>query len=229
MAKRTRTLLARPEARSAEARYWPVFDRASGRIRGVELAAAIGTDGPGDDLFEAVATELAGGIAAELGWWVSVRLDGRRVAWPGTPYVVADVLRRSGLHPARLVLVADEADLAEGVRAGSVAALAALGVRFAVADFGSGALRPQQLRHIPVACLRLSLTGLIPSDGADVALLRSVVAGAEALEMEVLAADVETDDQVALAALGGISLVQGYLWGSAGPLAKLLSTWARSA
>jgi EAL domain-containing protein (putative c-di-GMP-specific phosphodiesterase class I) len=53
------------------------------------------------------------------------------------------------------------------------------------------------------------------------------VALAGSLGIEVQGCDVEADGQLELASAAGITTVQGYRWGSAGSLSKLIDTWVR--
>lgn len=230
-----------------EARYRPVFHLASGHVVGTEAVAALpGTldvaiaaplaelgDRPEllrpvlDRLVERVLAELADPVPVALRWWVSIGFDDGFVASPAPARALVAILERAALPRDRFVVELSEAALSRGVRNGTVAHLAAAGVRFAVADFGSAHLVPSDLRRVPMAYVRVPLGGLSVSDPYDVDLIRSVVAAADALAIPVLGDGVERDDQLDLVHQTGIGLVQGYRWGSAGPLAKLIGTWGR--
>lgn len=229
-----------------EPRYWPVLDLATGRVVGAELVAPAvergrGASGPATSdtsdtmadsipiLARAAAGAFASGPAAAEGWWVAIRLRFGQVASTSAADVVFSLLRDSRLDPDRLVLQITEAEFAHAVSSGSVAALASLGVRFGIIDFGAGDVSLLALRAAPIAFAQVNLTGLDGSEPADVSALRSVLAIAASLGIHVLGQMVEFDGQLALAGDVGIELVQGYRWGSAGSLPKLLSTWTRQA
>jgi predicted signal transduction protein with EAL and GGDEF domain len=224
-----------------EPRYWPVLDLASGRVVG---AALVGTSSGGTGLASErtmgaawagslpVLTRLAAhafsfGPAAAERWWVSVLLRPGQVAAVAAVDVVAGLLRDSGLPPERLRIDVTELEVAHAVSSGSAADLAELGVGLSVRDFGGGELSSAALRAAPVCSLQVSLAGLAPHDEGDRSLLRSVVALAGSLGIEVQGCDVEADGQLELASAAGITTVQGYRWGSAGSLSKLIDTWVR--
>lgn len=237
---------------TVDARYRPVFDLPSGEVRGAEAVAVWpggGEPGASDDrlastadhppdvaaavgaalqqVAQRVVEEFALGVAQTNGWWASVAFDRGLVASPEPVQRLASVLERSGFPGQRLVVELTEGALSRGLANGTVDRLGSVGVRFAAVDFGAGAITPADLRRIPMAYVRVSVGGLSVDDPYDLGLVRSVVAAAEALGITVLGDGIETDEQLELANRSGIGLVQGYRWGSPGPLAKLSSTWAR--
>lgn len=218
-------------------RYEPVLELATGLAVGAELVAprlspdtrttgSAAWAGSPPMTTRLAAHEFAFGPAADEGWWLAAGLGPDQAAASGAVQVVADLLRSSGLPPERLLLPVTHAELSRAVRSGSARDLARIGVRFTVTDFaavpGSSAL----LRSAPVASIQVSLLGL-GGDADDRSLIQSIVALAGSCGTEVIGADVETAEQVALAGGAGVNLVRGYWWGSPGPLAKLVNTWGR--
>lgn len=225
----------RPD-RSSDPRYWPVFDLATNRVVGVDLAAAPRPVRAVDDPRRPVEVALraAGADVARAGmpaqhWWVGLAVSAQEAVSIGTVAAISRGLDDGGLEAHRVVLRMTEEALAAAAEAGTAERIARLGVRFALADFGAGTLSPSVLRRLPVGFVRVSLRGLQASDHMDVSLLRSVAAVAASLQVQVLGTEVEVDDQVALADDAGLDLVQGYRWGSAGLVEKLVATWARTA
>jgi diguanylate cyclase (GGDEF)-like protein len=138
--------------------------------------------------------------------------------------VIADVVRRHGLPPHRLVLEITETvpivDLAEG--AAAIRRLNLLGVRVALDDFGAGYNSLTYLHELPVQIVKLDrslATGVEP--GRNLTLYRSVIGLCEALGLEVIAEGVETAEQAATIREAGCGLAQGYLFGRAADLHDL--------
>lgn len=212
-----------------EPRYRPVLELESGRVVGAELVAPWPHPDQGSVPRVActAAHAFAFGPAADEGWWVGIRLRPGQVAAPSSVDAVAVLLRASGLAPRRLVLRLTHTELDHAVSSGSARALGALGVQMSVTGFGTADWSPASLRAAPVSSVQVSLTGLDRSDPADVGLVRSVVDIAESCGVAVIGRDVESGDQLRLAADAGVTNVEGYWWGSPGSLSKLLGTWAR--
>lgn len=137
----------------------------------------------------------------------------------------ADTLRKAieaaGFPPERLTLEVTEQALLVDLEGAAVALseLAADGVRVALDDFGSGFANFRYLKLLPLDYLKLdhSLTDDVVTLPRDRAILSAIVAMARALELEVIAEGVESDDQRALLAAEGCNYFQGFL--RAGPMA----------
>jgi EAL domain-containing protein (putative c-di-GMP-specific phosphodiesterase class I) len=211
------------DAEVLEAWYRPLLDRSSGTVVGAELVPPARSL----RLVRAAAQAFAFGPPADERWSLAVALPPGIVAADPGVGAVAELLRRSGLHPDRLVLQVANTELAHAVRTGAASRLAAMGVRLSVAGFGVHHWSIAAVRHPAVASVEVSLAGLDGSEPADVALLRSVVALAGSCEVQVLGRDIESHQQLVLAGEVGLDLVEGYWWGSPGSLAKLVATWAR--
>ncbi|HEY6890391.1 MAG TPA: EAL domain-containing protein [Solirubrobacter sp.] len=133
---------------------------------------------------------------------MNVNLSAKQLQHGG---IVADVkaaLAASGFAPERLVLELTESVLLED---GDLAilrlkALKGLGLRLALDDFGTGFSSLSYLSRLPVDVLKLDRSFL--RDGAP-ALTAGIVGLGAALQLEVVAEGIETDDQwYALQALG---------------------------
>lgn len=93
-------------------------------------------------------------------------------------------------------------------------ALTALGVRFAVDDFGSGFSSYDYLRRFPVSCIKVD-RGLVvgSADNAiDRAIVRSIVGLAQELDIAVTAEGIETVDQMRQLCQLGAPALQGFLF-----------------
>src|SRR5690606_38549339 len=97
--------------------------------------------------------------------------------------------------------------------AGRLQALADLGVRIALDDFGAGFCNFRYLKLLPLHALKLdrSMIEGIDEDPRDLAVLRGMLAMAAALGLEVTAEGVEREEQRAVIAQEGCSSWQGFL------------------
>ena len=126
-----------------------------------------------------------------------------------------DKLRETGFSPRRLTLeVTEQALISDvGLAAQIMAEFSAQGIRMALDDFGAGFCNFRYLKVLPLHYLKLDKAMIegITRDKRDVAVLRAIVAMASALELEVIAEGVESEEQRACIALEGCALYQGFL------------------
>jgi EAL domain-containing protein (putative c-di-GMP-specific phosphodiesterase class I) len=107
----------------------------------------------------------------------------------------------------------------EGVIA-KMKALQACGVGFALDDFGIGYSSLNYLRRLPLEQLKIdqSFVRNVLTEKQDAAIVRTIVALAQSLELEVLAEGVETEAQREFLLSQGCAAHQGYLFSQPLPL-----------
>jgi EAL domain-containing protein (putative c-di-GMP-specific phosphodiesterase class I)/GGDEF domain-containing protein len=127
----------------------------------------------------------------------------------------AELLAESGFQPKRLTLEITEQALLSDVERSAVelAKLVDLGVRIALDDFGAGFCNFRYLKLLPLHYLKLdrAMVDGIARDERDLAVLRAIVALAKALDLEVIAEGIESEEQRALIAAEGCAFYQGFL------------------
>lgn len=125
------------------------------------------------------------------------------------------LLSETGFPPERLTLeITEQALLGDVERsAGVLARLVDRGVRIALDDFGAGFCNFRYLKLLPLHYLKLdrAMVDGIADDERDLAVLRAIVALAKALDLEVIAEGIETEEQRTLVAAEGCSFYQGFL------------------
>ena len=99
-------------------------------------------------------------------------------------------------------------------------ALNKIGIQFSLDDFGSGYSSLQYLKRLPVDQLKIdnSFVRDISTDRNDKAIIRTIIAMAQSLDMDVLAEGVETEEQFQLLLNSGCSHFQGYYLGKPIPI-----------
>ncbi len=218
--------------------YLPIVDTVSGCMVGAEALlrwenAELGYVSPAT--FIPVAEET--GLIGPIGEWVlqeSCREAGRWRQAGGAPLQLAVnvssrqfwgasllgavkyALAAGGLAGQALTLEINEQLLMEDPPAtGNVMAdLAALGVQFAVDDFGTGFSSLGYLQRFHFDALKLDRTFVrdVTSEGENATLARAIIAMAHGLGLQVIGEGVENDDQLEFLRECECDLVQGYFF-----------------
>lgn len=223
--------------------YQPLVEAASGRPVGVEALLRWRSDAFGlvsPATFIPLTEES--GLIVRIGRWVleaacrqarawqdtghpaveiAVNLSPRQLRDPALVDHVRDVLGRSGLDPALLVLEITEGLLIEDMTLSRrvLTALKGLGIRLALDDFGTGYSSLSYLNNLPFDILKMdgSFTRNLSDAGGDnaggQAIARAIIALARSLNMTLVAEGVETIEQRDWLTRNGCDLVQGYLLG----------------
>ncbi len=220
--------------------YQPIVSLVDGRVTGVE--ALVRWERPGYGLqapaaFIGVAEET--GLIVPLGQWVleqaccqarvwqerypseppltvSVNLSPRQCQHPRLVADVARTLEATGLDPRTLTLEITESLVLQdtGVTAATLAALKALGVHLAIDDFGTGYASLSYLKRFPADMLKIdrSFVDGLGQDTQATAIVRSLVALARTLALDVTGEGIETATQRAALLELGCEQGQGYLF-----------------
>ena len=147
---------------------------------------------------------------------VSVNVSGRQVAEGSLVASVSRALEDSGLPPERLQLELTETVLMDDVD-GHVAVmrdLKKLGLSLALDDFGKGYSSLSYLHRFPIDRIKIDrdfVRGL-PNSRADRAIVSAVLSFARALDMEVVAEGVETQQHVDALRELGCEYAQGFFF-----------------
>ncbi len=159
------------------------------------------------------ATEAASGGRHEA-FTVAVNLSARQLADANLVSLVEGAIAASGLDPSLLVLEVTETVLMESRdRAAQVLqAIAGLGVRIGIDDFGTGQSSLGYLKVLPVHTLKIdqSFVDGLGKDPEDSAIVHAVVTLAHALGLTVTAEGIETSRQLEALRDLGCDLGQGY-------------------
>ncbi|MCB1676754.1 MAG: EAL domain-containing protein [Halioglobus sp.] len=148
---------------------------------------------------------------------IAVNVSVRQFSQPDFVASVVATLRETGLDPAALELEITESVLM--IQADSaistLSALKRIGVQLAIDDFGTGYSSLAYLKQFPIDRLKIDRTfvqGLEKND-QDAAIIKSVIAMARSLNMEVTAEGVELPDQLEFLRGRACDDAQGFLLG----------------
>jgi diguanylate cyclase (GGDEF)-like protein len=146
---------------------------------------------------------------------MSVNVSPRQLVDPGFAAVVEEALRRSATPAASLWLEITETAMITDTEAALTCLhrLVDLGVRIALDDFGTGFSSLSLLQRFPLQRLKVDrafVSGVADRPG-DRALVRTIVAMATALGLDLVAEGVETAEQLRTVHELGCGIAQGYL------------------
>jgi diguanylate cyclase len=146
---------------------------------------------------------------------LAVNLSARQFRQPNLARFIAETLRETGLPPDCLEIELTERLLVEDneVTRSVLGALAEMGVRVAMDDFGTGQSSLSYLKRFDIDTLKIdgSFVGQLPDDPEDRAIATAIVAMGHSLHMHVVAERVETPEQAACLREMGCDEMQGYL------------------
>ncbi|MEQ1599542.1 MAG: PAS domain S-box protein [Methylotenera sp.] len=135
---------------------------------------------------------------------------------------VRAAVERHAIDPMQLKLELTESLLLDNIEdtVVSMTALGEIGVQFSLDDFGTGYSSLQYLKRLPLFQLKIdqSFVRDIVTDSHDRSIVRTIIAMAQSLYLNVIAEGVETEEQRALLLSNGCKRYQGYLFSKPVPI-----------
>ena len=132
------------------------------------------------------------------------------------------LLSSSGIIPSRLKLEITESMLLDNIEKdiSTMRQLKALGVSFSMDDFGTGYSSLQYLKRLPLDQIKIdqSFVRELGSNSSDKAIVRTIIAMANSMDLDVIAEGVETGEQRELLLNAGCKHFQGYLFSQPVPI-----------
>ncbi|MFV3129296.1 EAL domain-containing protein [Niveispirillum sp. KHB5.9] len=155
--------------------------------------------------------------------WVSVNISAAQLSEPGFLDNVQEVIRESGVDPTLLKLeVTESTIIGDPAHAAEIlSGLRGLGIRLCMDDFGTGYSNLSYLQTLPFDFLKVDrafVSSMIDRFESRT-ILRTMLALAQQLALEVVAEGVETDEQADELSRLGCGFLQGYLYGRPMPAA----------
>lgn len=226
--------------------FQPIYDLHQGTIAGFEALVRWQHPQQGfisPERFVGLAEQH--GFVAELDTWVArracadlvglleeghdlrmaVNCSALNLSNPQMPAVVARILERTGLEPARLTVEVTENALMNSLGAAirTLDAVRELGVKVSIDDFGSGYSSLTYLRQLPVDTLKVDRAFVreIAEQANDRAITAAIIAMAHKLGLKVVAEGVEEAVQLDYLRANGCDFIQGYYYSRPLPLPAL--------
>ncbi len=231
-----------------EVHYQPQIDLRSGAITGVEALVRWPHPHEGmiaPDRFIPIAEES--GLILSLGHWVlqramadavrfkdagclprrlAVNLSARQLYHQETLAAFQDLLAGSPLEERFLEIELTESGVMQNPEqaVANLSALRDLGVSVAIDDFGTGYSSLAYLKRFPIDILKIdrSFVRDLALDQDDEAIIRTIIAMAETLNMRVIAEGIETREQLERLERLGCQEGQGYYFARPLPCAELI-------
>jgi len=155
---------------------------------------------------------------------LSVNVSAKQFRQPDFIEQVQLAIKNHSINPMSLELELTESILLENIEdtVATMNALKEIGIRFSLDDFGTGYSSLQYLKRLPLYQLKIdqSFVRDIASNNGDQAIVQTIVAMANSLELNVIAEGVETEAQKQLLLSKGCRTYQGYLFGKPVPIEK---------
>ncbi|MFP5021784.1 putative bifunctional diguanylate cyclase/phosphodiesterase [Pseudonocardia phyllosphaerae] len=148
---------------------------------------------------------------------MSVNVAARQISESDLVADVKATLDRHDWPAERLQIELTESDLMTGTGrpSATLRELDRMGVRIAIDDFGTGYSNLAYLRHLPVRSLKLAGHFVAGSAERDDVILRTLISLASALDLEVTAEAVETEEQARRLRGYGCTNAQGWYYAPA--------------
>jgi diguanylate cyclase (GGDEF)-like protein/PAS domain S-box-containing protein len=154
---------------------------------------------------------------------LAVNISAAQIYQPGFVEEVIALLARTGAPAERLKLELTESllltDAERAIEA--MARLREMGIRFSIDDFGTGYSSLSYLQRLPLDELKIDRAFVrnLPDNANSLAIVRTIMALAEALHIRVVAEGVETAGQHACLLNNGCDAFQGFLFARPEPVA----------
>jgi diguanylate cyclase (GGDEF)-like protein len=234
--------------------HQPIVDTTSGHVAGFEaLIRWQRSDGTMMSPAEFIPVAEETGIITSLGSWallealtqlntwredgivsdsatMSVNVSVRQLSDPAFCDIVEEALNRSGLPAHLLWLEVTETMMIENpeVARNTLQRIHSTGVRIALDDFGTGYSSLSLLQQFPIQRLKIdrAFVSGIADNANDRSLVRSIIALAGALGLDIVGEGVETVQQLKMLRQLGADKAQGYLISHPVPAEAMRSTIA---
>jgi EAL domain-containing protein (putative c-di-GMP-specific phosphodiesterase class I) len=156
---------------------------------------------------------------------LAINVSARQFLQPDFATRVGEAVRRHGIKAQLLKLELTEGlmleDIDETIK--TMNALNDIGVLLSLDDFGTGYSSLQYLKRLPLDQLKIdqSFVKDIAPNNSAMAIVRTIIAMAQSLNLDVIAEGVETEDQRDLLLVNGCRNFQGYYFGKPVPINQL--------
>jgi EAL domain-containing protein (putative c-di-GMP-specific phosphodiesterase class I) len=146
---------------------------------------------------------------------IAINASGLQFAACGFARMIRSALEEFEFPPTKLEIEVTETALVDNLDCAleEILDLRALGIRFAIDDFGTGYSSLNQLRTLPVDCVKIDrsfIKDLREASRDTTTLVRGIIGLAHSLQLDVVAEGVETQQQLSLLRSLGCDTLQGF-------------------
>jgi EAL domain-containing protein (putative c-di-GMP-specific phosphodiesterase class I) len=156
---------------------------------------------------------------------IAVNISARQMQDEGFVAEVCSILDQTGADACALELELTESMLVQSIEQtiDKMQVLRQRGVHFALDDFGTGYSSMSYLKRLPLDKLKIdqSFVRDLMTDPNDAAIIRTIVALGQSLDLSVVAEGVETNEQRQALVMSGCQGFQGYLYSRPGSAKEL--------
>ncbi|MBI1784218.1 EAL domain-containing protein, partial [Candidatus Sumerlaeota bacterium] len=153
--------------------------------------------------------------------WMSVNISSKQFMQSTMMEEVADALRETGFPAANVKLEITESVLMHNAESATamMLQLRALDLQVAIDDFGTGYSSLSYLHRFPIDLLKIdrSFISAMGRENKNAEIVRTVIALARSLGMEVTAEGIESEEQLAILKELGCTYGQGFFFSEAVP------------
>ena len=153
---------------------------------------------------------------------ISINVSAKQFHLPIFVEEVLALVEYFGIDPAKLKLEITESMLLDNVDKTIVKMneLKSYGINFSIDDFGTGYSSLQYLKRLPLDQVKIdqSFVRDIATSRNDKVIVKTIIAMAQSMSMEVIAEGVETEEQRLILMEDGCTSFQGYLFGRPVPI-----------
>jgi len=153
---------------------------------------------------------------------LAINVSAKQFRQPDFAPSIQAAVEKYGVNPELLKLELTESLMLFNVEdtIATMTVLNEIGVKLSLDDFGTGYSSLQYLKSLPLDQLKIdqSFVRDIVSDSSDKAIVQTIIAMAQSLNLNVIAEGVETEEQLQLLLSNGCSHHQGYLFGKPVPI-----------
>lgn len=153
---------------------------------------------------------------------LSVNVSAKQFRQKNFASQLQNLIQQYSINPNLLKLELTESVILEDVEdtITNMNTLKEVGVQFSLDDFGTGYSSLQYLKRLPLSQLKIdqSFVRDIAVNTSDQAIVKTIIAMAQTLNLQVIAEGVETEEQHQLLAENGCMQYQGFLFGKAMPI-----------
>jgi len=212
--------------------------RRDGRLREASIITEAAEESRGPELFQLDSILVKQAYTAAAGWdgiRLHVNLSPREFQEGNVLDRLTSLVTSCGVDTSKVHLEITETSYIEQPEETMevLMAIKKLGVGLWLDDFGTGHSSLTHLQHFPVDGIKLpgAFVRPLPDDARCAAIVRSLMSLARELELQVIAEEVETREQLELLRGLGCPLIQGFLFSKpmpAGEFAELTGAAARA-